>query len=40
MLSELGKYLGQSASYNIFETIIVLLGILYWVWIVKLALEE
>ena len=40
MLSELGKYLGQSVGYNVFETIVVLVGIVYWVWIVKLALEK
>lgn len=40
MLAELGKYLGQSTAYNIFETVVVLVGIVYWVWIVKLALEK
>lgn len=40
MLSELGKYLGQSAGYNIFETTTVVVGIIYWVWIIKLALEK
>lgn len=40
MLSELGKFLGQSTGYNVFETMIVVGGILYWIWIVKLAMEK
>lgn len=40
MLSELGKYLGQSPVYNVFETVIVIAGIAYWIWIIKLSLEK
>ena len=40
MLEEVGKYLNQSIAYNILETSTVVIGITYWIWIVKLSLEK
>jgi len=39
-MSEIGIYLGQSVGYNILETSLVVIGITYWIWIIKLSLEN
>ena len=39
-MSEIGTYLGQSIGYNILETTIVVIGVIYWIWIIKLSLEK
>lgn len=39
-INEIGIFLNQTPWYNFFETAIVVLSVAYWVWIVKLSLED
>lgn len=40
IMQNIGSYLHQSTSYNILETVIVVLGVAYWVFMIKLAFED
>lgn len=40
IVQSVGTYLNQSLSYNILETIVVVFGVGYWVFVLKLAFED
>lgn len=39
-MQELGSFLNQSVLYNVVETTVVILGIAYWAWIIRLSFFE
>lgn len=40
IINEVGTFVNQSIGYNILETVVVVLVIAFFVWLVKIALED